>query len=295
VGPVAGPTVRPIALANSNSGDGSAGDGLRDWCQRLGIEYRDAGDDLEGALRRAADDHPQFVAVVGGDGTQRTAAGVLAPRQVTLLAVPGGTHNHFAKALGLTDLDAAAVAVESGVERVVPVSDVNDEVFLNTAVVGWYPEMVRTRERLRQRFPRPMAAAVAFARHAHRLHRFDVEVEGTTHRAWMLWVGNGRFGLTADELADRSDVTERVLDVRIALAHRRLARSRVVWDLLRGRLRRSEHLARFVADHPVSARLKAITVSAALDAEVITVTSPLVFTPASRQICVRTPGVLVGG
>lgn len=283
-----GPIAAPIALANSNSGDGSFGDGLREWCRRLGIEYRDTGDDLDAALRRAADDCPPFVAVVGGDGTQRAAASVLAQRHVTLLPVPGGTHNHFAKALGLTDLQAAAVAVEAGVERSVPVSDLNGEVFLNTAVVGWYPDMVRTRERLRRRYPRPIAAAAAFARHLSRLHRFDVEVAGSTHRAWMLWVGNGRFGLTPSELADRGDVTERVLDVRIALAHRRLARTSVIWDLVRGRLRRSEHLQRVVADRSVSARLGATTVSVALDAEVVTVVSPLVFTPASRHIRVLT-------
>lgn len=187
---------QPIALANTKSGDGSPDSELTGWCDRLGIEARDTGDDLEGALQRAADESPRFVAVVGGDGTQRIAAALFAERDVTLLPVPGGTRNHFAKALGMADLDDAAAAVEHGAERSVPVSDVNGEVFLNTAVVGWYPEMVRTRERLRERYPRPIAAALAFVRHVSRLRRFDVEVAGTTHRVWMLWVGNGRFGLS---------------------------------------------------------------------------------------------------
>lgn len=278
--------MRPIALANSKSGSGADGD-LADWCDRLGIECRDPGDDLQSALRSVADERPQFVAVVGGDGTQRTAAAIFADRGVVLLPVPGGTRNHFSKALGLSDLGDAAAAVRSGIERDVPLSDLNGEIFLNTAVIGWYPEMVRTRERLRGRYPRPLAAAAAFALHVRRLHRFDVEVAGSSHRAWMVWVGNGRFGLTPSELSNRADVTDNVLDVRIALAHHRLARTRVVWDLVRGRLKGSEHLVRFVADKPVSVRLGARTVSAALDAEIITVATPLLFTPASRHLQVR--------
>ncbi|MDQ3543684.1 MAG: NAD(+)/NADH kinase [Actinomycetota bacterium] len=275
--------IRPIALANSKSGDGSEAD-IAEWCDQLGLESRDTGDDLESALRAAADDRPPFVAVVGGDGTQRAAATLFADRGVTLLPVPGGTRNHFAKALGLADLDDAAAAVTSGIQRDVPLSDLNGEAFLNTAVVGWYPEMVRTRERLRDRYPRPIAAAAALALHAHRLHRFNVEVAGSTHRAWMLWVGNGRFGLTPNELSARADLTDHVLDIRIALAHRRFARARVVWDLVRGRLKGSDHLERFVADGPVVARLGAGSISAALDAEIVTIANPLVFTPASRTV-----------
>lgn len=280
---------QPIALANTKSGDGSPEGELADWCDRLGIDARDTGDDLEAALRRAADEDPTFVAVVGGDGTQRTAAGLLAERNVTLLPVPGGTRNHFAKALGMADLDDAAAAAENGVERSVPLSDVNGEIFLNTAVVGWYPEMVRTRERLRERYPRPIAAAAAFARHARGLHRFDVEVAGRTHRVWMLWVGSGRFGLTPNELTERTDVTERVLDVRLALADRRLARTRVVGDLIRGRLKGSDHLERFVTDRAITASIAPSTVWAALDAEVLRLDTPLVFTPASRHVRVLAP------
>ncbi len=266
---------QPIVLTNSKSGDGSEAD-IAEWCDRLGLESRDPGDDLESALRAAADDRPPFVAVVGGDGTQRTAAALFADR--------GGTRNHFAKALGLADLDDVAAAVTSGVERDVPLSDLNGEAFLNTAVVGWYPEMVRTRERLRDSYPRPIAAAAALALHAHRLHRFDIEVAGSTHRAWMVWMGNGRFGLTPSELSTRTDLTDHVLDVRIALAHRRFARASVVWDLVRGRLKGSDHLERFVADGPVVARLGAGPISAALDAEIVTIANPLVFTPASRKV-----------
>ena len=51
-------------------------------------------------------------------------------------------------------VEGADAAARSGLVRTVPIGQVNDEVFLNTFVVGWYPEMVQTREKLR----RPHAA-----------------------------------------------------------------------------------------------------------------------------------------
>ncbi|CAN5570472.1 hypothetical protein BH24ACT5_BH24ACT5_15250 [soil metagenome] len=213
----------------------------------------------------------------------------LADRNIVLLPVPGGTFNHFAKTVDVVDLDAAAAAAERGDVIDVPVADLNGEAFLNTASLGWYPAMVRTRERLRRRFPRPVAAAVAFARHLPGLHRFDVDLEGRTYEVWLLWVGNGRFGLRADDATVRDDIAEGVLDLRLALAHQRFARSRLMWDVVRGRLQESERFERVVTDRPVEIRLHTRTADAALDAEVMTMTSPLTVTPCARTLRVLIP------
>jgi undecaprenyl-diphosphatase len=276
--------VKPVAFVNPASGSGSGDDDVEAWCEAVGVERREIGDDFEAALADAAAEGPPYIAVVGGDGTVRTAAGVLGDSEVPLLAAPGGTFNHFAKSLGIADLDTAAAAARAGIVRTATIAEVNGQVFVNTCAIGWYPEMVRTRERLRERLPRPLAALGAFARHVPRLHRFDVVVGGTAHRVWLLWAGNGRFGTTPATLAERDAIDDGVLDVRLALAHRRFARTQVVWDLVRGRLRHSEQLERFVVDGSVTARLRDRSVVAALDAEVVDLTSPLTFTPAARRL-----------
>lgn len=293
----------PIAIANASSGGGgdTDADALDAWCERHGIERRDPGDDLEAALRDAAGGHPPYVAVVGGDGTLRTAASVLADGDVPLLAVPGGTFNHFARALAIDDLDAASAAIESGRVRSVPVARIDaaggpaagpatdGHVFLNTCAIGWYPEMVRTRERLRERLPRPVAAAAAFAAHLPRLRRFSVAVDGVEHRAWLLWAGNGRYGTAIGDVAERENLDAGVLDVRIALADARFARARVLADLLRGRLDDSDRLERTVTARPVAARFSRRQVTAALDAEVVELRSPFTFVPAARWLPVLVP------
>lgn len=298
---------RPILIASRSSGNGSStgaglgsfagsepapgeGDDERDeldeWCKSLGIERRDAGDDLVGAVRQAATEKPPFLAVSGGDGTLRSAAGVLAGTDVPLLPVPGGTFNHFAKSLGITDLDTAALAAKAVRIDAVAISDVNGEIFLNTCVVGWYPEMVATRERLRTKMPRPLALIGAFVGHVRHMQAFWVDVAGEPRRVWSLWVGAAKFGLDPGQLKERG--REDVLDVRLMLAHARFSRTLLIWDLIRGRLRDSDHLDRFIAEDQVTARLSMKRVTAALDAEVIELGQPLVLSPASRSLLVLT-------
>lgn len=285
------PESRPIAVANpaSGSADGD-GSGIGEWCARLDIELRDPGDDLEGAITAAAGEHPPYVAVVGGDGTLRTAAPILALHGVPMLPVPGGTFNHFAKANGIADLDDAARAAVAGQARDVPYAEINGQAFLNTCVIGWYPEMVRTRERLRQRLPRPVAAAAATILHLARLRRFHVDVDGRERAAWLLWAGNGNFGTGPTDIAQRTEI-DGSLDVRIALADSSFARTRLLTDLVRGRLRDSDQLERVVVHGPLTVGVKLRRVNAALDAEVIELTTPVTFTPAAQTVRVLTAPV----
>src|ERR1041384_3917331 len=58
----------------------------------------------------ARPDGPDCVAVAGGDGPLRGAAERLLGTGVPLLPIPGGTRNHFALAVGVSDLETAAKA-----------------------------------------------------------------------------------------------------------------------------------------------------------------------------------------
>ncbi|MGE3619585.1 MAG: diacylglycerol kinase family protein [Acidimicrobiia bacterium] len=278
---------RAIAIVNSSSGAGDGDQELDAFLDELDVERREPGDDLTAAIRAAVADHPPYLAVSGGDGTLRTAATVLADGDVPLLALPGGTFNHFARSLGLEDLDAARSAVSGGEVRTIPLADVDGEVFLNTCVIGWYPDMIRTREELRKRMPRAVAQVLALARHARSSRPFEVVIAGRSHRAWMLWVGAAEFGLDRGRLDDRG--REDVVDVRVLLAHSRFPRLGLLVDHARRRLNRSEHLHRLVSTDPVTAGLRAGHVDAALDAEPTVLHPPLAFTPGSRVLPVLVP------
>ena len=122
---------------------------------------------LEAALHRRGEEigsRIKALGVTGGDGSVGAGAAVAERYGLPLVVVPLGTLNHFARDVGVYDLqevdDATragqAVAVDLGVVEVHPRTGSDDEVvrtrtFLNTASIGSYPELVRLRERWQPR------------------------------------------------------------------------------------------------------------------------------------------------
>jgi diacylglycerol kinase family enzyme len=278
-----------VAFVNQRSGGQASSDTFGELLDELQITVRAIEpDSFDDALREEISAGTDVVAVLGGDGTVRSAAAVLAGSSTALLAMPGGTRNHFAKIVGTADVDAVRLAITSGHDIPVPLGEINGAYFCNTAAIGWYPDMVRTRERLRTRVPRPLAAVGALAVHIPRLRHFDATLDGTSHKVWLVWAGNGRFGMDLAGLNERRGLSEGVLDVRLALADRRFSRLRLLTDLLRGRLDESDQLEQFVTKEPVTLRLTNRWVTVAVDAEVTRITPPVHLTPAAAYVLVRT-------
>jgi len=144
---------------------------------------------------RAAALHADVVGVSGGDGTQMAAAGVLAGGDATLAPIPTGTLNHFARRVGLDNVEIAAAAILAGHTETVPIGIADDLIFLNTATFGLYADVVRQRERLRPWITKWPAAALALAGRFIRMRRLEVvlELEGTRLRRLtpLVWVGVG--------------------------------------------------------------------------------------------------------
>lgn len=108
--------------------------------------------DLRLRLRQAVASRVKCVVVIGGDGTQTAAAGVLARRKTVLAVVPAGTGNSFAFGLGIKDdLDAAIETIVNGKVVRIDVPVVNGTRFANFASVGIIAEAAnRTPEKLKK-------------------------------------------------------------------------------------------------------------------------------------------------
>jgi diacylglycerol kinase family enzyme len=254
--------------------------------------------ELEGkAVRRQVEEalasasSPSFLAVAGGDGTIRCAAGVVAGSDLPLLPIPAGTRNHFAKEVGIATLDEAAAAASGGVVVTIDVGEVNGEAFVNNANVGAYPRIVRERDvHVRtKRFSKQVATLVATWTQLRDLHKFNVTVDGgVTYRAWMVFVGNGRYGTTLFDVAERESLDDGVLDVRILRADGRLARVRVLGRLLFGRVDRSP-MAEFDEVSSIELAVDRPRLDVALDGELVPMTSPLRFRCRAKALRVLVP------
>jgi diacylglycerol kinase family enzyme len=232
--------LRELVVVNERSGTGSE---LPAWLADLPSI---GPDDVTGA---AAEAHPLRLIVWGGDGTMRSVAKSVVGTDVTLLPAPGGTHNHFAVHVGITDLGELAKAREANVVRRLDVGYVNDELFLNNANVGWYVELVRRRERYERRMPRRLAKIVSMVTQTFRTHRVALDVDGEPVVAWMVWIGNGRFALDPTRLTERRELCDGVLDVRVLPARPPFPRIRAVLALLRHETDDHPSLRRWTAAH----------------------------------------------
>jgi diacylglycerol kinase family enzyme len=257
-------------FANPDAGNGNGEENLDALFAPHRVERCDP-QDLADHVTALLGTSPGFVGVAGGDGSIRTAAGVLMGTAVPLLVVPTGTRNHFAGAVGLHSVTDARLALERGTTSRVDVGTVNGQVFVNTLVIGQYPDMVKRRRRHLDRFPKTLGTVAAALHQLRHGRKFNVVVDGTKHRVWAVFVGNGRYGSTLRDLTERPDISDGLLDVRIVDATGRLSRLRLLGAMLFGRLDRTPMVYYHTAPR-VRIDLDRGEVDVAVDGEVLRLT-----------------------
>ena len=243
-------------------------------------------EELESRLEEVAKQHVAAIGVAGGDGTQRCAAQALAGSSTALAVIPAGTRNHFARLLGTGTIEAAQAAVEAGTKERVDIGRCDGLAFVNNATFGWYTDFVRSRDSLVHRgWSKRVAHWVAPFRLLRRHRDLEVQLAGVTERTWMVWIGNGEFGLSPTTLNSRPIPTTGVLDVRFVRSDARLAKLRVLIGLLFRRLEKSPLLVRSITP-AARLRFSARKVSVALDGEVVQVDGDVQIHTDPRQLLV---------
>ncbi len=147
--------MKVTVLVNRRGGSvrrkGITAESLREMFQKSGTEADVKlipGEEICDAARAAVKAGAEAVVAGGGDGTVRAVASVLAGGEVPLGVLPLGTLNHFAGDLKIpTDLEAAVRLVGEGEVHPLDVGEVNGEIFLNNSSLGFYPPIVKERDR----------------------------------------------------------------------------------------------------------------------------------------------------
>jgi len=289
----------PILINRAGGSAAAAGDELKDSVEAA---FRDAGLAADIELIEASQfsqaiaerTYASLIIVGGGDGTLGAAASALLNRPETTLGIlPLGTHNHFARQIGMpTDLAGAARVLAEGGRRRVDVGVMNGRVFLNNASIGFYPSLVRTREDAQQRHRLPKwlanisAGWAALRRLRH--HRLRVEIEGVEQqvRTPLLFVGNNVYALDGGRIGERKAVDQGRLSLYAVESRSRLGALWFGLKVLGG-------MANLQRDFAVVETCRSLTVYAhaphihvALDGEVCRFESPLRFEihPGALQV-----------
>lgn len=174
----------------------------------------------------------RVLGAAGGDGTIAAVAAAALRRQVPLAVFPTGTLNHFARDVGIDSIEDTLAALAAGDAVTVDVAAVNGQPFLNTVVLGAYPDLVRRREQLEPRFGKQVAMAIAAGQVLRRQEPLMLRVDGEPVMVWTLFVGNGAYRGPAPAWRPRLD--DGRLDLKYLRAGRRFARTRAVLSILAG-------------------------------------------------------------
>lgn len=182
-------TRRFALLPNPAAGGGRSGRILPEVAgelDRLGLPHRTIrAPSLDRAREEAqrAGDAGETVVAIGGDGLVGPVAGALRGSAGTLLIVPAGRGNDFARVLGVPrgPREAARLGA-SGVERMLDVGEVNGSPFVGIASLGF--DSVANRIANESRVVRGNLVYLYAALRAlagWRPARFDVTVDGERH------------------------------------------------------------------------------------------------------------------
>jgi diacylglycerol kinase family enzyme len=180
------------------------------------VEPTKIAETVRGLVERGA----RRVLVSGGDGTIATAAAELLESPAELAILPGGTLNHFARALGVsTDAAEALKLATEGACRGVDVGTVNGKLFLNTSSVGAYVRFVRVREQLERRLGYRLSSTLAALRLLLQLRSIAVEIEvdgkPRIYRTPLVFIGVGERELQLPTLGNRVPDGRRGLHVLV--------------------------------------------------------------------------------
>jgi diacylglycerol kinase family enzyme len=188
--------------------------------------------DFPGRLRAFVEQGAPAVGVGGGDGTISTAVDVLAGTRTILVPVPLGTLNHFATRYGLATIDDAAQALRTGNVLTIPIGRVDGRTFVNNASCGFYPHVVRYREKLRPFLSKWPAAFIAALLVMIRRPLLDIELTAAGERLQRVtaavWIGIGRHSLRLPTPGDATHAAN-VLEVVLPRPTKRFALLRLAW------------------------------------------------------------------
>ncbi|MFE5407405.1 diacylglycerol/lipid kinase family protein [Microbacterium sp. NPDC056569] len=171
------------------------------------------------AAAMESDAAPDVLGIYGGDGSVSRMAHLARRYHRPLLAMPGGTFNHFVRALGVDSVDAAIDACEAGSTVEVGVAeataDAGDPVtVLNVVSIGAYPELIEERER-RTSLGKWLGGVVATAAALRRAEPLTIVRDGRRARVWSVFVSVGRNDPDRVATMQRQEADAGALDVRI--------------------------------------------------------------------------------
>lgn len=268
-----------ILVYNPQSGSAPTKQLLRRHCAAVGIEV-EAFITISGTIKQKLRPYianGRHIAVIGGDGTISTIAGLVAGTKATLIPLPGGTLNHFTKDLGIPqDVSQALTRLKRCKPRRVDIASVGDIYFINNSSLGVYPLSLRTREEYESRIGKWPAAVAASWRALVRLKVYRVTMDGESFQTPFIFIGNNRYSLAKFGGTKRAQLNQGVLTVYAAKTKSRLTLLKIALFALIGRVKQLNEFDQYYPSE-LTIHTKRSHLSVSHDGELSRLSSPLIY------------------
>ncbi len=236
----------------------------------------------------------KIIVAAGGDGTVNAVAGKLLGTDAVLGVLPMGTFNHLAKDLSIPiDLQEAVGALVEKNSLMIDVGQVNDRIFLNNSSIGLYPRLVRYREEQQQAGWRKKTAlwkALMYSFYRYHFLNIDLTVNGEQRhcRTPFVFIGNNEFDVQGLSLGTRSSLDSGKLFTYVVHRTDRWGLLLLSWHAIKKTLHQHSDFDIYASESLVINTRKRF-LKVAIDGEVITCTSPLVYKMMPKALIVIAP------
>ena len=222
-----------VVVANPAAGHGKAGKligSVTTALHRLGVPHEirvsESGPDVERLARAASEDGAKIVAALGGDGTASLAANGILGTGTALAALPAGTGDDFAKAIGVgklgTAIELLADPKTADLDVIEVTAGVTTRSFLNIAGAGFDSEVNETANGMTIKLGATGTYVVALVKTLSRFSpaAFVVTVDGERMEgdAMLVEVGSGRWTGGGMRVLPDAVMNDGLLDVCIVRA-----------------------------------------------------------------------------
>ena len=263
---------------------------------RANVHLAQSGSEIEYLAKQAAAQADVIVAG-GGDGTISTVAAEVSKAGKILGVLPLGTLNNFSKDLAIPqDLPGAVSTIAAGNVRVIDLAEVNGRPFINNSSIGLYPRIVLRRVEHQRLGRGKWNAAFWAALQMFRLSPFlkvRIEVDGKSflRKTPFVFVGNNEYEMDLYNIGRREALDEGELSVYFLHRGGRWGVVLLLYHTLFGQLRQWKDFEEVnTAEITIQTRRKKLHV--ALDGEVRTMNTPLVYKTRPQALTVLVPGPL---
>jgi undecaprenyl-diphosphatase len=169
-----------------------------------------------------------------------SAAAVAVAAGLPLAVFPAGTFNHFAKDIGCDTVERTVSAIRSGTVSCVDLICLNEEqMVINTASIGAYPQFVHAREKLEHKIGKPLAGVYAMLHTLRSETPVRIRYDNKTLETSLFFLGNSVYLPSGFAPSRRTRMDDGLIDIRILETGRRWSRLRILTALVLGRLVRS--------------------------------------------------------